>query len=206
MITFAAQSTPVKTAYGFSLTELSVVLVIIGLVIGGIWAASRAVREQQKANETIAHIVTAAEKVRALYSGQEWNVPFNSNDPFTNAQIIAMGLVPPDWIKGNAMVSPYGANVSWSNQLVRGNWGSGMGESIGITIAGREGGYTSGATQQDCNRLIRASAARMRENKFFIKVQVAQNDAPHQQYLAPIDPSTISCPADFNSIFFWFTR
>ena len=51
---------------GFSLVEAAIVLGVIGLVIGGIWVAVNAVRENHKINETVIGMLNAANTLKQL--------------------------------------------------------------------------------------------------------------------------------------------
>ena len=55
-----------KTRRGFSLIEAAIVLAVVGAVIGGIWSAASAVRENQKQSATEEMIILAVNKMRNI--------------------------------------------------------------------------------------------------------------------------------------------
>ena len=55
---------------GFSLTEASIVLGIIGLVLGAIWAAIAAVEDNVKSNDAATQLSVTMDRARAYYAGQ----------------------------------------------------------------------------------------------------------------------------------------
>jgi len=78
----------------FSLIEVAIVLGVIGLVLGGIWAAAASLTAKKKLNDTGEGVMVALQTVRQLYNGQEctaalfapWNVglgPISTWPPYT---------------------------------------------------------------------------------------------------------------------------
>jgi len=88
---------------GFSLIEAAIVLGIVGLVIGGIWAASNAVGQNRKAERMVTGLLLMVENIRTLYERQP---PTAYAD--VTANMIAAGVVPRDFINGNNIITPYG--------------------------------------------------------------------------------------------------
>jgi prepilin-type N-terminal cleavage/methylation domain-containing protein len=54
----------------FTLVEAVVVLAIVGLVLGSIWAATSVVRRGTSAQNTVHHVAVVAQNIRKLYSGR----------------------------------------------------------------------------------------------------------------------------------------
>ncbi len=54
---------------GFSLVEAAIVLGVVGLVIGGIWAAAATMRFNQKMNQEVQGIAFFISQTRSLYKG-----------------------------------------------------------------------------------------------------------------------------------------
>ena len=55
---------------GFTLTEMAMVLGIIGVVLGGIWVAAASAHSSMLANTTAKQVVTLAQNVRSFYAGR----------------------------------------------------------------------------------------------------------------------------------------
>src|SRR5882757_10048711 len=83
-------STQRKPKRGFTLTEIAIVLGIIGLILGAIWAAASSVYNNLKANQAQQGILSAAQAVRSLYAT-------SSTTGVVNAVISAPGLFPTNW-------------------------------------------------------------------------------------------------------------
>lgn len=74
---------------GFSLIEAAIVLALIGLVLGGIWAAASAVRFSNKSNGLANDLIGMSEDMIAK-GGRFWG------DQITyNSQMQSVGIVPP---------------------------------------------------------------------------------------------------------------
>ena len=56
---------------GFTLTELAIVLGVIGVVLGGIWAAASASFNSQKVDKAQQELITIVNNVRALYANRQ---------------------------------------------------------------------------------------------------------------------------------------
>ena len=64
----AAQSRQITRKKGFTLTEIAIVLGIIGLILGAIWAAASSVYANLKANQAQQGILSAAQAVRSMFA------------------------------------------------------------------------------------------------------------------------------------------
>lgn len=54
----------------FTLAEAAIVLAIVGIVLGAIWAAGAMVYRNMQIGQTISHLVTVVQNVRNLYASQ----------------------------------------------------------------------------------------------------------------------------------------
>lgn len=84
------QSNRKKSRSGFSLTELVIVLGVIGLVSAAIWGASNVVRSKEHIQETVQTVIDISTRVRSVYSGHP-NAP---GMPLDTASQIQGGLFP----------------------------------------------------------------------------------------------------------------
>src|ERR1700740_210314 len=70
---------------GFTLTEIAIVLGIIGLILGAIWVAAAAVYNNMRTSKATTEILTAVQNVRALYATSQI-VDANANMTAVGAQ------------------------------------------------------------------------------------------------------------------------
>ena len=89
---------------GFNLVEAAIVLGVVGLVIGGIWAAASTVSENQKVAEAKAGIGSACENFKNLYAGQSYpNALLN----ISHAQAQSFSIFPSNWLVNNRLAPPW---------------------------------------------------------------------------------------------------
>lgn len=55
---------------GFTLTEIAIVLGVVGIIVGGIWAAADNVSETRKENDAVAELQTIVHNMYNLYGGR----------------------------------------------------------------------------------------------------------------------------------------
>ncbi len=95
---------------GFTLTELAIVLGVMGLILGAIWSASATVSANQKNTKAIRQILVLAQAMKSSFSsgtipgGAQWLTPYAINS----------GLVPSDMIQ-SCTGTPWGAQPTWSS-------------------------------------------------------------------------------------------
>ncbi len=101
------RTSPAREA-GFNLIEAAIVLGIVGLIVGGIWAAAASAYENMRQQSASKNMLAFAQNVRNFYS----NGGATSIDTsMTNA--ITQGLVPPDMRVGTtAAISSWATPVT----------------------------------------------------------------------------------------------
>jgi len=92
---------------GFTLTEIAIVLGIIGLILGAIWVAAAAVYNNLRVSKANTAILQIAQGVRSLYATSN-NVGAAGD---LTAQMVNAGVIPSDLINGAA------ANSVWPGGL-----------------------------------------------------------------------------------------
>ena len=110
---------------GFTLTEIAIVLGVVGLIIGAIWTAAKSVFDANKATQAIEDITTIASNVRATYLAAN---SFAATGDQTTTLMNAGGIFPSDLLVGNPATSVKNAwngavkitfNLSGNNRVFR---------------------------------------------------------------------------------------
>lgn len=93
-----------KKKRGFTLTEIAIVLGIIGLILGAIWVAAAAVYNNLRVSKTTTQLLSTAQGVRALYatssavdSGADMTL---STTDAKNYTYTSSGILPSDTLVG----------------------------------------------------------------------------------------------------------
>lgn len=85
-----------KQSRGFTLTELAIVLAIVGIVLGAIWVAAAQVFAANKANQATQDITTIVANIRSTFLSAN---SFSSSGDQTTAMVTA-GILPSDLLTG----------------------------------------------------------------------------------------------------------
>ncbi len=85
-----------KIQDGFSLIEAAIVLSIVGLVIGGIWVAASAVKDNMHANHLMNDIYSTNRAIWDLYKGQDILVA--DTGYYLDSFFMNAGIAPKSWI------------------------------------------------------------------------------------------------------------
>ncbi|MDX1922132.1 MAG: hypothetical protein SFW65_03255 [Alphaproteobacteria bacterium] len=134
--TVTTQETRISKQAGFNLIEAAIVLGIVGLIVGGIWAAAASAYENMRQQTASKNLLSFAQNVRGFYSNSGATAIDTS---VTNA--ITQGLVPSDMRSGTtAAVSPWATPVTINTGAIN-----------GINVFGV---LFSGLSRQTCINLI----------------------------------------------------
>ncbi len=126
---------PAKEA-GFNLIEAAIVLGIVGLIVGGIWAAAASAYENMRQQTASKNLLAFAQNVRGFYANSGATAIDTS---VTNA--ITQGLIPSDMRSGaTAAVSPWATAVTLDTGAIGGI------NTFGVLF--------TGLTRQTCINLI----------------------------------------------------
>jgi prepilin-type N-terminal cleavage/methylation domain-containing protein len=101
---------------GFTLTELAIVLGIVGLILGGIWVSASAVYNSIRASHATNQLLLIAQNARTLF-GSQTSIPAGFlTDPFVKA-----GVIPSDVpVVPTGILSPWGTLMQIASQS---GWG-----------------------------------------------------------------------------------
>lgn len=92
---------------GFNLVEAAIVLGVVGLIIGGIWVAAAAVRENYQVNETITLLQSITNNANNIYKG----LPVPSVLTLMTPTLISAGAIPPNYVNGTGGLTPWGTTM-----------------------------------------------------------------------------------------------
>ena len=128
----------------FTLTELAIVLGIIGLILGAIWVAAASVYANLRLSQAATETLLIVQNFKSLYGGNRNGQPSNGTD--ITAMAMNAGLLPSDMIQ------------SGSTSYALGPWG---GSQVNVYSASIWDGITVAfwnIDQSTCNRLADAIA------------------------------------------------
>ncbi len=110
---------------GFTLTEVAIVLGIIGLILGAIWAAASAVYNNLRVSKAQQELIQISQAVRAMYASQP--ILDTSITSANDGPLVTAGIFPADMISGGVPYDPWGgvATVDFS-QIVLATKGDGF--------------------------------------------------------------------------------
>jgi len=110
-----------KSQRAFSLVEAAIVLAVVALVLGGIWAASMAVQRSQAVARAQGAIIAIATNMQGLYGAGSSEFPIvdaaaTGGRITVNSTIISAGLVPADMVYNGTIQILNG--IGWNIQLI----------------------------------------------------------------------------------------
>jgi prepilin-type N-terminal cleavage/methylation domain-containing protein len=117
---------------GFTLTEIAIVLGIIGLILGAVWAAASSVYANLKANQAQQGILSAAQAVRSMFATS------GDTGVTTSTAITSPGMFPTSWASTtpNKTGNPWHVNPTINYAYVIGNGSQFAIELDGISDTG----------------------------------------------------------------------
>lgn len=136
-----------NTKRGFSLIEASIVLAIVGLVIGGLWVAASSVREYMRVNSTSSAIITGIQNMRKLLPISMATGPYTA---LSDSFLISAKVFPADFVDGSRHRTP------WNTNLAAGTTGSGSAAFLQIDVELPD--------KASCLRMTSSISSRFRDN------------------------------------------
>lgn len=185
----------------FSLIESVIVLGVVALVLGAIWAGASRVRELQRLNEAAAIITQAAYK-RDLFPIQAYPTTNGSGINVTSTAI-------------NSGVLPANMRLINSNQEALAPIGISFRVSMScysncpmyaVTMSGpAQTARQSRVSGAECNQIIRRVAGLSKDRDDFLYAQIAiAGNSSYQFLYPPFDGNSVNCPEGFDYVVFWF--
>ena len=93
---------------GFNLIEAAIVLGVVGLVIGGIWAVASTVHENLKISETSSALIQMVQNARRIYGYNNFPVANGTSTDVTSSAIFS-NVIPSTFISSGSAQSYWGA-------------------------------------------------------------------------------------------------
>jgi type II secretory pathway pseudopilin PulG len=94
-----------KPRRGFNLVESAIVLGVVGVVLGALWATASSFNESYKVNKTVEGISSIVRNIQNLI-GYESSARIGSMQ--LNQTLISAGAIPKDWVNGSNIKTPLG--------------------------------------------------------------------------------------------------
>lgn len=158
-----------QSTRGFTLTEIAIVLGIVGLILGAIWVAAAAVYSNLRTSKATTQLLQITQNIRALYATSS-NTGAGTADMTQN--LISAGVFPNDTVSGTpptaTVTNAFGGSIFVSSgqaavagdafaimfnglsqssciSMLTANTGSGRDPGM-IAAVGQNGNFTAGGT------------------------------------------------------------
>lgn len=96
---------------GFNLIEAAIVLGIVGLVVGGIWAAASSAYENMRQQSAAKQILALVQGIKNYYANS------GAGAIAGEANLVNFGIVPKDMVAGTQIVSPLSTAATTAAQV-----------------------------------------------------------------------------------------
>ncbi len=97
---------------GFTLTEIAIVLGIMGTILGAIWVAASRTSQSNKTNKLVTEILSIQSSIRSAYVSRA-----NMSAGCFSTTFVNMGIIPPDMVVSGA------GGVCGGTPSIRDPWG-----------------------------------------------------------------------------------
>lgn len=136
--------TNVADRRAFSLTELAIVLGIVGVVVGGVWVAADAVSDRQKVTKAMDELTHILMVLRDMQGGKANPALFEENNLDYGGTVSAgswslayvnAGVVPSDMVVNGIPANPWGkSGIQILAADENGDWITGSGEAVKVSF------------------------------------------------------------------------
>lgn len=193
-----------KTCRGFSLVEAAIILGVVGLVIGAIWAVAADVRNAEKINATAKGLLFTASEARRLFPLANYPTTNGVETTVTSALYNA-GALPRDftYTSGSFATAPSGVKF----RATLGCWGAvGSNACPALMLYSYSPSALAGSSfsKADCIQLIGKFGTLAKDSSNLSYVAINNPGGQYQLLTPPFSTSAIDCPDDFTMVVFWF--
>jgi prepilin-type N-terminal cleavage/methylation domain-containing protein len=134
----AIAQTPEQAKRGFTLTEIAIVLGIIGLILGSIWVAAASVYQNLRVSKTQTLMLAAVQNIRSLYASGNTTGDTGTATKLTQG-LAAAGVFPSDAVTLSS--GTYTISAPWSGSSVevfnsKQNGSTAAGDAFEISVLG----------------------------------------------------------------------
>ncbi len=101
----------------FTLTEIAIVLGIMGLILGAIWVAASSVYTNMRVSTTSRDVIAFSQGVRNLYGNQgsmDSGLASGGSSLSNYQALVQSGAVPSSWINGTNIVDTWGGSITFT--------------------------------------------------------------------------------------------
>lgn len=211
MVALAPMFSSSECRSGFSLVEAAIVLAVVGLVVGGIWVATKSVIENNRVNETASGVLSTCANLSKLYPRNMGRTEAQMGtwyDVDGYATAVKAGAYPASWTTdpdGWAR-SPLGPVYELFITAVDVGW---LGDAAGNYII-----IVGDMTTAECKKLVAATAGRVGNNPSLLSgiavKRYADPGNPFSQSYdesdyplpASLTPDAVDCSGDYNAVEF----
>jgi len=98
---------------GFTLTEIAIVLGVIGLILGAIWVAASSAYQNLKITKAVTHVLMIVKNIRSIYGSK---LTFGPDVGYITSPLMGIGVFPSDM--GTAVFAGTPAPIDeWGGQV-----------------------------------------------------------------------------------------
>lgn len=172
-----------KMKRGFTLTEIAIVLGIMGLILGAIWAAAAAVYGSQRINNASNEIAQIVQSVRKLYSmsnGTGVSAVTNITGDLSLAKVVPSGMMRSSFT--------YTAGGAVATNYLVGPFPNGKTAILATSDGGGFMIVTNNVTQANCISLLTSIGGTSRDAGLFQADAVAHADLATTDAGGTLDP------------------
>lgn len=177
---------PLRQRQGFSLIEAAIVLALVGVVIGGIWAAASTVSESHRISDTLEGIASLLGNLRQNYEGQDLAQLETDVIYFTEDSTVFSNVV------GFTYTSTFNVKDAWGKDV------GGYFEADGFDLIFYE------LNKSACMKIISKFSGMAKE---MVNIQTpggVYNTSANQLPFTPV--ASVDCPTQANRVELYFTR
>jgi type II secretory pathway pseudopilin PulG len=184
-MTFKKSSKPFSNRRAaFTLTEIAIVVGIIGMMISAIWIAATNVYTQKKSAQAVTDTIAIIQGVRSLYATAQST---GDSDGTNETNILSSaGIFPTDMVNGNGVGSAWGYPPTSSTSVTsqsQTNSSANTGDAFAIEIDGIPSG--------GCVQFLQSVAGTSRDSGLFY-VGIPQNSTAGNSTTFPMSTDSIN--------------